>query len=139
MSKRLLVRLAVPMAALATFAACSQKSGNGEIQTGQLIGGGTEQIADVKPVGGFLPNPSLLTPGTSGQSDLVYRDPTASFPSYNKVILEPVTIWAGPTSTLNDASPSQREALANTFHSDLYNALSKHCHMVTRPPLGRCA
>ena len=59
----------------------------GMFQSGQIIGGGTKQMADVQPVPGFLPDPSLLRRGGSGQADLVYRSPTANFASHNKVIL----------------------------------------------------
>ena len=102
-------------------------------QTGQIVGGGTKQIAGVQPVGGFLPNPSLLSPGGTGRADLVYRNPTANFGSYNKIILEPVAIWAPADSQLNSVPLDQRQAAANTFYSDLYNALSKRCQMVWAP------
>jgi hypothetical protein len=106
------------------------------VQPGQIVGGGTKQIAGVQPVGGFLPNPSLLNPGGAGQADLVYRSPTANFASYNKVILEPVAIWAPPDSPLNTVPVEQRQAAANAFYSDLYNALSRRCQMVTAPSPG---
>ena len=35
--------------------------------------------------------------GWSGSADLVYRSPTANFASYNKVMLDPVAIWARRT------------------------------------------
>jgi hypothetical protein len=106
------------------------------VQPGQIVGGGTKQITDVQPVGGFLPNRSLLNPGGAGQAALVYRSPTANFASYNKVLLEPVAIWAPPDSQLNTVAPAQRQAVANTFYSDLYNALQKRCQMVTSPSPG---
>jgi hypothetical protein len=106
------------------------------VQPGQIVGGGTKQIAGVQPVGGFLPNASLLNPGGAGQADLVYRSPTANFASYNKVILEPVAIWAPPDSPLNSVPVEQRQAAANAFYSDLYNALSRRCQMVTAPSPG---
>lgn len=50
---------------------CSQKNDpNTPIQTGQIIGGATVQVAGVQPVGGFLPYPSLLQPGGNGRADL---------------------------------------------------------------------
>jgi hypothetical protein len=105
-------------------------------QTGQVIGGGTKQIAGVQPVGGFLPQPSLLAPGSSGQADLVYINPSANFASYNQVMLDPVSIWAGPGSSLSSVSPDQRRALANTAQADLYKALSKRCRMVQTASAG---
>src|SRR5947208_1879373 len=103
------------------LAACGQTSGGGLFQTGQLVGGGTKQITDVQPVAGFLPNTSLLQPGGSGRAALVYRNPTADFSRYNKVLLDPVAIWTTPDSQLNNVPQSQRQAAADRFHADLYN------------------
>jgi len=99
-------------------------------QTGQIIGGGTKQIAGAQPVGGFLPQPSLLAPGGSGQADLVYLNPSANFASYNRVMLEPVAIWSGPDSSLSSVPSNQRQVLANRFHAGLYKALAKRCRIV---------
>jgi Protein of unknown function (DUF3313) len=127
----------ITLAVAATLAACGESGGlGGMVQPGQIIGGGTKQIAGAQPVGGFLPNPSLLNPGGAGQADLVYRSPTANFASYNKVILDPVAIWAPPDSQLNTVPVEQRQAAANAFYSDLYNALSRQCQMVTSPSPG---
>jgi hypothetical protein len=113
------------------LAACSQLGGGGTgmFQTGQLIGGGTKQISGAQPVGGFLPNPAALTPGAPGQADLVYYAPDANFSSYNSIILDPVAVLTAPDSALSKVAPSQREALANTFYSDLYKAMSKSCRL----------
>jgi Protein of unknown function (DUF3313) len=126
------------LAAVAALTACAQSGGGlgGMVKPGQIVGGGTKQIAGVQPVGGFLPSPSLLNPGGAGQADLVYRSPTADFASYDKVILEPVAIWAPPDSPLNTVPVEQRQAAANAFYSDLSNALSRRCQMVTAPSPG---
>jgi len=61
---RRITHLILAAATIATPGACGQTGGSdGLFQTGQIIGGGTKQIAGVQPVGGFLPNPSLLNPG----------------------------------------------------------------------------
>jgi hypothetical protein len=65
--------------------ACGQNGGDGLIQPGEIIGGGTIEMSDARPVAGFLPNASALRPGGSGQPDLYYRNPDANFSSYNKV------------------------------------------------------
>lgn len=125
------------MAAIAALTACGESGGlGGMVQPGQIIGGGTKQMSDVQPVAGFLPDPSLLRRGGSGQADLVYRSPTANFASYNKVILEPVAIWAAPDSQISSVPAEQRQAAADRFHSDLYNAISKRCRIVTSPSPG---
>jgi Protein of unknown function (DUF3313) len=125
------------LAAVAGLTACGGSDGTGGMfQTGQIVGGGTKQITGAQAVGGFLPDPSLLTPGGTGRADLVYRNPTANFASYNKVMLEPVAIWAAPNSQLNTVPVAQRQAAANAFYSDLYKALSTRCQMVTSPSPG---
>jgi Protein of unknown function (DUF3313) len=130
------IRTLVVLIIAGTLAACGQTGGGGMFQTGQIVGGGTKEITDVQPVAGFLPNASLLQPGGAGRIALVYRNPTANFGQYNKVLLDPVAIWTAPDSPLNDVPQSQRQAAANRFHADLYNALSKRCQMVTAPSPG---
>ena len=112
------------------LAGCGQKDGNGFLQEGQLIGGGTKQVSGARPVGGFLPQPSLLAPGSSGQADLVYINPSTQFASYNNVIIDPVAIWTTTDSSLSSTTPDQRKALANKAHANLYNAIAKRCRMV---------
>ena len=112
-----------------TLAACTQ-NGEGSLFH-RFVFGGTRQIKDVQPVDGFLPDPTLLRPGRSGQAALVYRNPTANFARYNKIFLDPATIWTAPDSALSRAPESTREAAANRFYGDLYEALSRHCVMVT--------
>jgi len=84
----------------------------------------------------FLPDPSLLQPGTTGQVDLVYLSPSANWGSYTKVMLDPVTIWSGRGSNMAQASPQEQKALADAFYTDLHNAVSKQCQMVTQPSPG---
>ena len=106
------------------------------LQSGQIVGGATKQIADVQPVAGFLPQPELLQRGAPGQAALVYLNPAAKFASYTQVMLDPVTVWAAPDSSLNTVPPVQRQALADTFYSDLYSAVSKVCRIATKPSPG---
>jgi hypothetical protein len=133
---RLILRATVLVAFVATLAACDQKGDSGVLQSGQIIGGGTEQMKDVRAVGGFLPDPSLLRPGDPGGAALAYRNPTAVFSSYDKVLLDPVTIWLAPDSSLSATAPAQRQALADTFHANIYKALVARCQMVTGPVAG---
>jgi hypothetical protein len=90
----------------------------------------TQQVSGVRPSSGYLPNPSLLQPGEKGQMDLVYFTPTVRFPSYNKVMLAPVTFQTTPGSTVNDIPAEERQALVNSFHADLHDAISQRCRMV---------
>ena len=137
MPSHFFTRRILALATIAMLTACGESGGlGGSFQPGQIIGDGTKQIAGVQPVAGFLPNPSLLQPGGAGRADLVCRSSTANFASYNKIILEPVAIWAAPNFTLNTVPVEQRQAAANTFYSDLYRALSRRCQMVTSPSPG---
>jgi hypothetical protein len=106
---------------------------NATFQVGQLVGGGTKQMnVDTSQIGGFLPQPELLAPGGPGKADLVYLDPNTNFSSYHKVLIDPVTIWAGPNSELNSVPADQQRALANAAYSDIYNALKGSCQMVQK-------
>ncbi len=108
-----------------------QQQPSAPIQAGQVIGGATKQMAvDVPPVGGFLPRPELLAPGGPGRPDLVYLNPNANVSRYRKILLDPVSIWAGPNSALNQVPADQQQALANAFYADLYKALQSHCELV---------
>ena len=122
--------------AISMLSACSQQKGDGLFQMGQIIGGGTKQMANSRAAGGFLPQPSLLTAGGPGQPDLRYLNPAVDFSSYRRVMLEPVAIWTEPGSQLGGLPASQKLALTNSFYSDLYKAMAKRCHMVTTPSRG---
>ena len=144
-------RRLVSMAALAALAGCSQISSqlgmsgpagghdvvqqqpNATLQAGQMVGGATKQMAlDAPPVGGFLPHPELLQPGGAGRADFVYLNTAANIGKYKKVMIDPVTIWAGPHSELNQVPADQQRALANLLYSELYSALKGHCTLTQR-------
>jgi hypothetical protein len=57
-------------------------------------------------VSGFLDDYSLLRPGRQGEVALVYRNPDARWTSYDKVLLEPVTLWRSGRKSL-DAVPEE--------------------------------
>jgi hypothetical protein len=104
---------------------------NATFQPAQIVGGGTKQITEgVQPVGGFLPQPELLAPGGPGRAALVYLNPNVNMATYKKVMIDPVTIWAGPHSELNGVPADQQRALANVAYSDIYNAIKHNCAMV---------
>lgn len=108
-----------------------KQEASGTFQAGQVVAGATKQMTvDVRPIGGFLPRPELLQPGGQGRAALVYLNPEVS--KYRKILLEPVSVLYGPESDLAGVPVDQRQALANAFHSDLYNALKGHCQLVRR-------
>jgi hypothetical protein len=123
-SRDVLHRCGIVLALLGAATGCSKQN---------IIGGGTTQVAGAVPTDTFLPQPGLLGPGASGQADLVYFAPGLNFSNYSAILLDPVAIISDSASPLATASPQQREALANTYYSDLYSALSKHCKMTNSP------
>nr|WP_294514542.1 DUF3313 domain-containing protein [uncultured Rhodopila sp.] len=128
------VRWILPLAGL--LSACGSVSNlsldNGKIQTGQVIGGGTIEVREVRPVAGFLPDPSLLRRGGAGQVDLVYLNPDMQAFANSRIWLQPVTVYTAPGSDLAAVPLQQRQAVANTFTSDLYAAMKPHCRMARR-------
>jgi len=126
----------VSIAIALSLSACDLFKSASDVQTGQFVGGATVQVKDVQPVGGFLPHPELLQPGAAGQPALNYRNPNASFSAYNSIMLDHVTLWSAPGSPLSAVPPDQQQAAVNLFYSDLYDALQKHCRLVTIPVPG---
>jgi hypothetical protein len=153
--RRRVSRYGVPLLVAVTLVGCSQSGGlfgspsagvvsnpiqqdpKATIQAGQIIGGGTKQMAvDASEVGKFLPQPELLAPGGPGRAGLVYLNPKVPLSNYNKVMIDPVSIWAGPDSDLNSVPAEQKRALANAAYAAVYNALKGHCHMVQKASPG---
>jgi len=109
---------------------------DGKIQAGQIVGGGTVQMTNVQPVGGFLPEPGLLQPGGNGRAALFYVNQNVDPSRYGKIILEPVEVWTAPGSDLARLPLNQRQAAANTFYSKLFNAMKQSCVMTRSPGPG---
>lgn len=110
---------------------------NAHIQAGQIVGGGTKQMTvDASQVGKFLPQPELLAPGGPGRANLVYLNPNVPLSNYHKILIDPVTIWAGPSSELNGVPADTQRQLANAAYADIYNALKGHCDMVQKASPG---
>jgi hypothetical protein len=90
----------------------------------------SEQARDVEE-SGFLGNDyALLREGKEGEALLVYRNPDAPWSTYDKIKLDPVTIWAGEGSAFEDFSKPDRQTLADTFYKMLVDELSKDFQMV---------
>jgi hypothetical protein len=78
------------------------------------------------PPSGFLGNDySLMTPpaaGTDKEAMLRYVNPNASWSSYNKVMVAPVTYWAADDSKV---SATDQQALCNYMYTVLVTDLGK--------------
>jgi hypothetical protein len=79
---------------------------------------------DPRDLSGFLDDYSLLRPGGSGDLPYVYRNPDARWNAYDKVLLEPVTLWR-----------SGRHALAPIPEEELLRLVS-HFEAAVRRRLG---
>ena len=76
---------------------------------------------------------SKLTPGSSNQADLRYVNPNAQWSQYNKVLIQPVTFWAGDDTKISAADQQQ---LTNYFYKVLEQQLSQKFQVVSEPGPG---
>ena len=90
----------------------------------------SQQARDVE-TSGFLGNDyGLLGEGQENEALLVYRNPSANWAAYDKIKLDPVTIWAGEGSGFEDFSQPDRKALADSFYSAIHQELATDYQMV---------
>jgi len=94
----------------------------------------TEQVPNAR-MSGFLGDYSQLHHGKSGQAEFAYRDPNMDLSKYQKVILEPVQLWAADTdsSTLSKLSQEDQQLLVNYLYVALRDALQKDYTLVNEP------
>jgi hypothetical protein len=79
----------------------------------------------VKP-SGFLGNSaSLLKKAGKDDSLMTYRNKDAKWTSYDKIILDPITIWGAGSSTLPPDALADFQRLVDDFHRTLADKLSK--------------
>ena len=76
---------------------------------------------------------ALLTPGGPDKANLRYVNPNARWTQYNKVLVDPVTFWTGDNSSL---SPSDQQALTNSFYQSLLTQLGTKFQVVNEPGPG---
>jgi hypothetical protein len=97
-----------------------------------LLGGcaASQQARDVETSGFLGDDYALLRAGEADEALLVYRNPDAPWSTYDKIKLDPVTIWAGEGSAFEDFSEPDRQTLADTFYTMLVEELSTDFQMV---------
>ena len=101
-----------------------------------LAGCGATRQARGVGESGFLGDYSKLVPGPEGGARMVYENPDADLASYDKVLLEPVSIWTDGDSQMNELSKEDREMVANHLFELLHARLSKDYQMVSAPEPG---
>jgi hypothetical protein len=95
----------------------------------------TQEVREVTPAG-FHGDYSILRPGQEGEAALVYRNPDARFGAYDKVLVDPVTVWTGTDSDLGEVPAEDRQTLANDLYGKLVEALQADYQIVTTPGRG---
>ena len=74
-----------------------------------------------------------LKPGKEGEANLIYMNPKAKWGSYDKIMLEPVSVWVGKGREAEDHGvipPEDVRKLANSFHKKLADQLSQDYTLV---------
>jgi hypothetical protein len=90
----------------------------------------SQQARDVETSGFLGSDYGLLREGQENEALLVYRNPSANWAAYDKIKLDPVTIWAGEGSGFEDFSQPDRQALADSFYSAIHQELATDYQMV---------
>ncbi len=85
---------------------------------------------------GFLEDYSMLAKGKEGEAQLVYKNPKADFAAYDKVMVDPVTMWIGKDSELGDVAHEDRQRLANDLWAKINEALKQDYEIVHVPGPG---
>jgi hypothetical protein len=102
------------------------------IATATLLAGcaASQQARNVEESGFLGEDYALLREGEEGEALLTYVDPDAPWRTYEKIKLDPVTIWAGEGSAFEDFSEPDRQTLADTFYTLIFEELSHDFQMV---------
>ena len=74
-----------------------------------------------------------LTPGTDKELGVRYVNPNADWTQYSKVMVAPVTFWAGDDSSV---SASDQQALTNYFYQALREQMATQFPVVDQPGSG---
>jgi hypothetical protein len=93
----------------------------------------TKQARSAKTHSGFLGDYSMLEKGEKGEAMMAYINPDADWPSYSKILLDPVDILSRAEEQANSTPQEDYQMLANNFYSLLYKEFSKDYEMVKEP------
>jgi hypothetical protein len=85
---------------------------------------------------GFLDDYALLREGGADDVRMVYRNPDANWPSYDKVLLEPVTLWRSGKGSLDPVPEADLLRLASDFERAVRTRLGKGFGIVDEPGPG---
>ena len=85
---------------------------------------------------GFLDDYALLREGGPGEVGLVYRNPAADWTAYDKVLLEPVTLWRSGRKSLDPVPEGDLLRLIADFEASLRERLGEGFPLVDEPGPG---
>ena len=85
---------------------------------------------------GFLGDYSQLHAGEGDQAQQVYIRPNVPWKIYNKVIIDPVVVYAVEDSALGKLPPEQLQSLVDYLEAALNEQLAKNCKIVKEPGPG---
>lgn len=133
MHNRMLASLLSAFAGMLLITGCAQTTG----QSPNLVQRVEGTAPATPPPNGFLGSDYTMLQNAStdpGQkAALAYTNSNATFSSYSKIIISPVTYWADSDSTL---SADQQQILCNYFYTVLQKTFSQNFTLVTDPGPG---
>ena len=100
-----------------------------------IAGCATTEQAPNAQMSGFLGDYTQFHRGKGGQAEYVYRDMNVDFSKYQKIILEPVQLWAseGSASILNSLSKEDQQLLVDYLYVSLSDAFKRDYAIVNEP------
>jgi len=96
-----------------------------------LVGCGSSRRAGEVQTQGFLGDYSMLTPGAEGQAVLRYVNPGPDWAKYDKVLVDPVTVWK--SARTGDIPEADLQTAANFLYAQLRQELGKDFTLVDAP------
>jgi uncharacterized protein DUF3313 len=102
----------------------------------QTSRGQTSSVTSPEQVSGFLDDYSRLQPGGPDDPLLIYRDPDADWRAYDKVLLEPVSLWRSGKGSLDPVPQADLFRLAFDFEAAVRKRLGASFEIVDRPVAG---
>lgn len=85
---------------------------------------------------GFLDDYSRLRPGPAEGATFVYRDPEAKWAAYDRVLLDPVTVWRSGKNSLSDIPEADLQRLAAELEKAVRAHLGPDYRLVSEPGAG---
>src|SRR5207247_1251583 len=107
------------------------------MRLGLFVGGCAHRhAAPPAEMSGFLDDYALLREGGPNDSALVYRAPDANWSAYDKVLLEPVTLWRSGRKSLEPVPQEDLLRLVTDFQSAVRQGLGERFRVVDQAGTG---